>query len=325
MNLTSLRYFLVLTEELNFRRAAAKLFLSEQTLSATIRKMEKELDVPLFERRPHTRLTLGGESLLRHAREMLRIESHLISELADISEHASGALRVGINQVVAHSFFPGIWERFHTQYPNIHLTLIEDSTIHLDERLRKGDVDLYIGINAQPRNDTETLPLAKESICCIYSNSFLQRASAAQRAVLLESQRQHCFDLTDIELFPLVTFTPVSGLRQMFESFFMKHDLHPRIILETDKHNLISKVCRMGAGIAIIYRMVFHDLAEQPDTPSKLNIIPVKNKMPLRRTSLVYRKDSYVPRFMRGFIEIAKEVVQECSQTAVDAPLLEED
>ena len=315
MNLNSFRYFLVLAEELNFRKSAAKLFISEQTLSATISKLEKELNTQLFERRPHIRLTLGGESFLRHAKEMLRVESHLMSELADISDHTFGSLRVGINQIVANSFFSKIWDRFYTQFPNIRLILIEDSTIHLDERLRKGEIDLYLGINAQPRNDTKMITLAEETICCVYSSLFLEQASIAQKTVLLEAQRQNSFSLMDIELFPLLTFTPVSGLRQTFESFFMKHNLHPHIVFETDKHTLLSKICSLGKGIAIIYSMVFHGSPQYlDDSPTKLIVIPVKNAIPKRKTSLVYRKDSYVPRFMNGFIEITKAVVSDYSE-----------
>ena len=61
MNITGLQYFLVTAEEMNFSRAAQRLFISQQSLSGSIQRLEKQYGVQLFERKPVLRLTEAGE------------------------------------------------------------------------------------------------------------------------------------------------------------------------------------------------------------------------------------------------------------------------
>ena len=62
MNLRSLHYFLIAAEEMNFTKAAERLFISQQALSSHIKRLEDEYGVRLFERRPALHLTLEGEA-----------------------------------------------------------------------------------------------------------------------------------------------------------------------------------------------------------------------------------------------------------------------
>ena len=65
MNLRNLEYFLVAAEELNFTRAADRLFITQQSLSHHIQKLESEFGTPLFERTPPMTLTPAGACFLR--------------------------------------------------------------------------------------------------------------------------------------------------------------------------------------------------------------------------------------------------------------------
>jgi len=82
MRVEQVRAFVVLAEELNFRRAAARLFVSQPTLTAQLHQLERDLGVGLFDRGPGgTRLTSRGAELLPAAREVLRS----IEELAGLA------------------------------------------------------------------------------------------------------------------------------------------------------------------------------------------------------------------------------------------------
>lgn len=71
MNTTSLAYFIAAAEDLNFTKTAARLFISQQTLSNHIIRLEEACDTTLFNRKPHLSLTFAGEILLDHAKEIL--------------------------------------------------------------------------------------------------------------------------------------------------------------------------------------------------------------------------------------------------------------
>ena len=305
MQINYLKYFIVLAEELNFRKASQRLFISEQTLSACIKNLEKELNVTLFERRPRTRLTLAGESLLQHSKEILQINKHLFAELAVLSEHATYTLQIGANQIVASSYVPYIWQCFTSKFPNVRLSVTEDSTQRLDELLRKGQIDLYIGINASNRNDTIKIDLMNEFLCCIYSDAFLKNASQQQKEALKDPSGY--FDLLNIEHFPLITQSPVNHIRQTLENFFIKYSLHPNIIFESNKHSTLYRFCSIGTGISILYPMGLYN--KNIVNFENLHVLPLRNKLPPSKISLVYRKEAYLSQPILSFIQCAKNIL----------------
>lgn len=74
MNFLNLHYFMVCAEELNFTRAAKRLFISQQSLSNHIKKLEEEYGVLLFNRGTHITLTEAGSCLYRNARDLVRLQ-----------------------------------------------------------------------------------------------------------------------------------------------------------------------------------------------------------------------------------------------------------
>ena len=85
INFLNLKYFLILSEEMNFRKAAHKLYITQQSLSGHIQKLEEYFGVPLFYRSTPLRLTPAGIHLKNRAAELLTLESDLQKELLDIS------------------------------------------------------------------------------------------------------------------------------------------------------------------------------------------------------------------------------------------------
>ena len=77
INFLNLKYFLILSEEMNFRKAAHKLYITQQSLSGHIQKLEEYFGVPLFYRSTPLRLTPAGIHLKNRAAELLTLESDL--------------------------------------------------------------------------------------------------------------------------------------------------------------------------------------------------------------------------------------------------------
>lgn len=134
-----------------FSPRGEKLFITQQTLSAHIQKLESRYGTPLFERKPHLRLTPAGHCLREYARKAVKLEELFLAELADVTDTVTGRLNVGITGFRATIFMPRIWEIFHAQFPNITPSMTEAPTARLDELLDKGQLDLYIGVDAPVR------------------------------------------------------------------------------------------------------------------------------------------------------------------------------
>ena len=90
MNLKTCQYFVALAEEMNFTKASESLHITQQSLSGSIKRLEEEYGVELFQRKPYLELTPAGETMLFYSKQMLRNESQMMASLADLSAECSG-------------------------------------------------------------------------------------------------------------------------------------------------------------------------------------------------------------------------------------------
>ncbi|BDT98837.1 LysR substrate-binding domain-containing protein [Nocardia sputorum] len=96
MELRQLRYFVVLAEELHFRRAAERLFISTPTLSQQIKVLERELGGPLLVREPRVELTAAGAVLLRTGKDVLRAMDDAVRQTRRAAVAGAPVLRLGL-------------------------------------------------------------------------------------------------------------------------------------------------------------------------------------------------------------------------------------
>ena len=149
MDTRQLEYLVAVAEELNFTRAADRLYAAQSTVSAGIRALERELGAGLFDRDPHgVRLTATGEAVLEEAREALRaIES--MRDAARGDGELRGAVRVGIFTNLTTIDLPGIMGEFHQRHPLVDLRLgpSPSGSTGLAEDVRTGRLDVaFVGL-----------------------------------------------------------------------------------------------------------------------------------------------------------------------------------
>lgn len=149
MDTRQLEYFVAVAEELNFTRAAARLFAAQSTVSAGVAALERELGGRLFERDAHgVRLTGVGEAALAEARTGLQS----IERLRDlvVGEGAlRGAVRVGIFTNLTSIDLPGIMGEFRRRHPGVDLRLgpSPSGSTGLADDVRQGRVDVaFLGL-----------------------------------------------------------------------------------------------------------------------------------------------------------------------------------
>ena len=108
INFLNLEYFLVAAEELNFTRAAKRLYISQQSLSNHISNLEKEFDVVLFNRTSPLTLTYAGQALKTRARELLDLRDETYKEISDIKDFSTGQLSIGVSHTRGRFILPEI-------------------------------------------------------------------------------------------------------------------------------------------------------------------------------------------------------------------------
>jgi DNA-binding transcriptional LysR family regulator len=122
--LRHVRAFVVLAEELNFTRAAARLHIAQQGLSKQIRQLEDLLGVTLFVRTTRTvRLTAAGVQLLEAAPEVINAADAMFDAVRDRAQGRAGRLQLGLLSTAAMDLTTEILRQFNVERPNVRITL----------------------------------------------------------------------------------------------------------------------------------------------------------------------------------------------------------
>jgi LysR family hydrogen peroxide-inducible transcriptional activator len=143
--LRQLAYLVELSERLNFRAAAEAQLVTQSTLSAGIRELERLLGVQLVERDTrNVRFTAVGEETVARARSLLAAATDLAEAARSATRPLSGPLRLGAIPTIAPYLLPGVLPALRRAHGDLRLYLREDVTKRLLERLRAGDLDVAL-------------------------------------------------------------------------------------------------------------------------------------------------------------------------------------
>jgi LysR family hydrogen peroxide-inducible transcriptional activator len=145
MTLTELRYLVALARERHFGRAAEASHVSQPTLSAAIRKLEEELGMPLFERRPReVKVTPEAEPLVSQAQRILEQVEQLEEMAHTRRDQLGSALRIGAIFTVAPYLLPAVVPKVRELAPEMPLYIEENYTHVLRGKLERGELDAVI-------------------------------------------------------------------------------------------------------------------------------------------------------------------------------------
>lgn len=159
MTLTELKYIVAVASERHFGRAAERCFVSQPSLSASIRNLEDELGVKLFERgKGEVLVTPIGEEVVAQARRALEEAERVATVAKQGRNPLDGPLRLGVIHTVAPYLLPDLVTALARTAPRMPLDIEENMTANLDTMLRGGTIDAAIvalpyggpGIDATP-------------------------------------------------------------------------------------------------------------------------------------------------------------------------------
>jgi DNA-binding transcriptional LysR family regulator len=148
-----LRIFVAVAEELSFTGAAQRLQMSQQPVSATVRRLERQLRVRLFDRTTrHVSLTTAGRAVLPSARAAVEAADRF-TRIADEQHHGNaGVLRVGLSPGV-HYRAQSLVQAFHARRPRTRVEVREASTGTLVDQVAAGQLDVALGFCVAHRAD----------------------------------------------------------------------------------------------------------------------------------------------------------------------------
>ena len=306
MSIRSLSYFLTVAEELNITTAAQKLYITQQTLSSHIKRLEDQYGVVLFERRPKLRLTPAGERMVHYATRIVRLERMMNSEFVDFSKKSGGVLMVGCSRIRAKFFFPEIWQTYQQICPNIEIRMKEGTSSRMDEYMLSRKVDLCISLNSAEQPHLQKELLMHESIYFVVSAPLFEQYFGEQAA---EKRRQFANGISceDILGIPLILQPDTNYIRQLINRHFMRLDVVPRAIFEINDSEMIFNMCLTGSGAALLPETtLFLSQSLDPQMLRGVYMFPMKDMQVA--SVLSYPVDLELPHYERAFIDVCKQV-----------------
>ncbi len=239
-----MEYFAAVADKRSFTRAADQLHITQQTLSAHIAALERELNCQLLLRRTPLELTYAGEVFLRYALQFQREYQALRHEFCDITGNQKGLLRVGIAYTRGRILMPRIISGFQERYPNVQVDLVEASNEELHARLLDGSVDLAVAAFPQSLPDIQMEEFYEEEVCMLVPRSLLPLAERVPAGPVLSTQ-----ELAAFRKCPFLMGVPQDIGGQLGRRQLKAAGFYPQIRAQSENMETLLALCVQGVGI----------------------------------------------------------------------------
>lgn len=242
-DLSHLRTFAVVAEELHFGRAAKRLHLAQPPVSQRIRALETALGAKLMYRTTRTvELTPIGHRLLPKVCEILESVDSLRIDVERFQEGDVGRVRVGFTDLVALSIMPRIAQEFRSRYTSIQLDLLGSFfSFEEIELLLKDELDVAFIHGPLLHSELRSMPVD-------HSRILLAVPAESPHAV------RGNLSLADIRDEPFVTYRADRGssVRDMILADCAAAGFVPRIVQETEDSLALVALVAAGVGLALV-------------------------------------------------------------------------
>lgn len=299
MNMKQALYFKTIAQYGTITAAAKRLYISQPSLSQTLRQIEDEVGTPLFDRSTSPfHLTYAGERYLKAVEAMLDIETRLKEEIESIRRDDGGRLRLGISVTRAMQVLPDVIPIFTKAYPNVTIELTEAASASLEGLLQKGQIDLALAaLEANEANIAYEL-IEKESIGILAGKD-------GQLAQLVPSGTPISLEMVEKEAF--VSLDTSHSSRIIQDRLFRRYNIRPKILLETSSLEVARRVA-LKSGACMVLPDVY---ADEFVFNSGGAFYPLKDYENHRHFYACYRNDENTKKYIRDFVSITTSVLNQ--------------
>ena len=301
MNFLALTYFKTVADELNITHAAQKHYISQQALSSHIRNLENELGVRLFDRNPRLSLTDAGRCLYEAVQGIDSINSTLNEKLNNIRNEERGELRLGLSFTRGQFILPSVLPGYALDHPQVHISIFEEHSSNLLERLIRGELDFWITADNPSVEGFTSDPMFEEHFFIVIPKKVLSSVTGPEKAALILNKKNEDFALEDIIDCPFVLLNPGNRSRDMFDNALRSRKLTPKILLETENSQTAFALAQKEMALTIYSDMFLRNYTGKlnPD----VSIIPVDRFMPPDVLRVYYKEENARIRYKDSFLK----------------------
>lgn len=308
------QYVYAVYREKNFTRAAEKLFISQPSLSAAIKNIEKKVGAPLFERSAlGAAPTQIGEEYIDACKKIMSVENEFERKLYDIYNLESGHISVGGTNYLSSYVLPAVINRFKSLYPKIEVTLTEANSSTLRDMIINEQIDLVIDSFDTPEDIYHACPLSSERILlCVPAgweiNNHLKPFRIYPESIYNGDIKLDEIAPVSIEMFRDESFVLLKNGNDMYNramAVFDSKGIVPRISFSVDQLNISYALAEAGMGICFVTDTLFKYRKFHKD----VILYNLDSEYHSRTLYVAHKKNKYCSAAMSKFIEVSNEVI----------------
>lgn len=292
MNLPQLYYFKKLAEVQHYTRAAKELYITQPTLSNSISQLERELEIPLFERENrNVKLTRYGREFYQYITEAL----NALDKGIDIAhEHAgslSGSIEIGTIYTIQGDYLPALMAKYRAEYgSSITTNIYQGLTLPLIEDLEKDRYEVVFAAYVVDKPDLTFVPVFSQQLVAIMSRTHPLAAK------------------------PIVTFDDLAAITRLY-SYPPETPLGSEVAATLKPHGIATVAPYYNDEITLA-SMVESDEDSVGLALNTIGLLPFKDKIVRKRIEgipddyhpicMAYKTSAFKSRALENFIQFAK-------------------
>ena len=291
MNINQIKQVLTVAEERNFTNAAKKLFISQPSLSKSIKLLEEELGIELFERNP-IKPTYAGEIFISKAKKILAEFGELEIRMSDISNLSQTYMVIGIPSHRCYCFMPKILRELHEEYPNCFIKIEEYPTFLLKQMLIDDKIDFYLGTENPDSSIYKAEHICNESLYLVFPKNWNIKTDSDE------------INIKEFKDKNFITFPEQLILSKYLKNLCEENGFEPKSIVECHNAETIYSLIDEGLGASFLPELFLKYF------PQKENVCyrKIKGYNYKREFAIFYKKDKYLSKPALRFLELFKEI-----------------
>lgn len=256
MELLQLKYFRELAQSQHLSKTAEKLHIAQPSLSQTLRRLETELDTPLFDR-VGKRIILNdyGKILFKYTNVILHALDNAVLEIETAKQTVDKT--VSLHVYSASMLLPELIRTIQNAYPDIRLQIFQQTIAGEPNKS-----SLYLTSSHLCPDESGTIPLMKEPL-----------VAALPRKHPLAAKKKLCLD--DLKNEEFLSLNQTSNLASVIRYYCSEHQFIPQITTLADNPSMIRDLLRLNLGIAFIPAYTWQGFASETVVLKPISDMPM--------------------------------------------------
>lgn len=305
-----LDYIYAVYQEASFSRAAEKLYLSQSSLSLTIKKAEREIGAEIFNRKTKPlELTDFGKRYIAAGEKVLSMQTELGNYIYDSNHLKRGTLTVGSGNFLLTYYVSPVVAKFKEKYPNVEVNLVENRSLELERLLEKGSLDLVVSNAKFDSLQLFCQPLLTEQLLLVVPQIFVIASGLSRFSYTKEELIRKDFDArkaVPLELFkhiPFIGLRPGNDSRRRTDQILKENNIQLPYFMQMDQSSTAFITASNGSGSCIAADTVIRKLW----TTQALYVFRIDSPAIFRDISVCTSSKKYHTSAMDVFIKMLQD------------------